>query len=91
MNEIQTNCNVNAGQEIGINQYMTKMKRLLKKESNLRGHVDFLQQYIRENISRLGLRLQLYPSFQNVSHELKTSWEKTLTQCSIELIKLLIY
>lgn len=91
MNEIQTNCYVNTGQEIGINQYMTKMKRLLKKKSNLLWHEDFLQQNVCENISPLGLRIKLYlSSFQNVGPEFKMSWKRTLAQCSTELMKLLI-
>lgn len=76
MNKIQTNCNVNAGHDIGINQYMTKMKRLLKKKSNLHWH--FLQQYICENISPLGLRIQLHPSFQNVGPKLKKILRKNI-------------
>lgn len=69
---------------------MAKMKRLLKKKSNLHWHVDFLQQYIRKNISPIGLRVQLFPSFQSHTQDFKKSWEKVLTQCSIELMKLLI-
>lgn len=45
MSEIQTNCNVDTEQEIGINQYMEKMKRLLKKKSNLYWHIEFLNKY----------------------------------------------
>lgn len=85
MSEIQTNCNVNNEQQIGINQYMAKMKRLLKKKSNLHWH-----KYVKENISPLGLRVQVYPSFQNATPEFKLAWEKILTMCSIELLILLI-
>lgn len=90
MSEIQTNCNTDTEQEVGINQYMAKLKRSLKKKSNLIWHIEFLQKYVRENINPLGLRIQLYPSFQVISPEFKIAWESILTQCSSELMKLLI-
>lgn len=90
MTEIQTNCNTDTEQEIGINQYMAKLKRVLKKKANLHWHIEFLHKYVRENINPLGLRIQLYPSFQVTSPEFKLKWENILTQCSLELMKLLI-
>lgn len=90
MSEIQTNCNVGTEQEIGINQYMAKMKHLLKKKSNLYWHIEFLNKYIRENISPLGVRIQIYPSFQAISPEFKVAWENTLTTCSTNLMKILV-
>lgn len=90
INEVQASCSMDMGQEIGLNHYITKMKKLLKKKSNLHWHVDFLHQYTRENLSPVGLRVQVFPSFQNVGIEFKTAWEKILTQCSTDLIKLLI-
>lgn len=45
MNEIHT-VNADTGPEININQYMSKIKRLLKMKSNLHWPVDFLQQYV---------------------------------------------
>lgn len=90
MTEIQTNCNTDTEQEIGINQYMAKLKRVLKKKANLYWHIEFLQKYVRETINPLGLRIQLYPSFQVTSAEFRLKWENILTQCSIELMKLLI-
>lgn len=90
LSEIQTNCNVDNEQEININQYMAKMKRLLKKKSNLHWHFEFLNKYARENISPLGLRVQVFPSFQNTTPEFKVAWEQILTSCSTEQMKLLI-
>ncbi|XP_040194657.1 uncharacterized protein LOC120927803 [Rana temporaria] len=90
MSEIQTNCNTDNEQEITINQYMAKMKRLLKKKSNLHWHIEFLGKYVKDNISPLGLRVQVFPSFQNVTAEFKLMWEQTLSSCSTQLMKLLI-
>lgn len=90
INDVQASCLTDTGQEIGLNHYITKMKKLMKQKSNLHWHVDFLQQYARESLSPVGLRVQVFPSFQNVSTEFKTAWEKILTQCSTDLIKLLI-
>lgn len=90
INDVQTSCLTDTGQEIGLNHYLIKMKKLLKKKSNLHWHVDFLQQYARDNLSPVGLRVQIFPSFQNTGTEFKIAWEKILTQCSTDLIKLLI-
>lgn len=90
MSEIQTNCNVDNEQEIMINQYMAKIKRLLKKKSNLYWHIEFLSKYVKDNISPLGLRVQVFPSFQNATVEFKTSWEQTLTACSTQLLAQLL-
>lgn len=88
MSEIQTNCNIDNEQEININQYMAKMKRLLKKKSNLHWHIEFLNKYVSENISPLGLRVQVHPSFQNATPEFKLAWEQILTLCSTQLMTL---
>lgn len=69
---------------------MAKLKRFLKKKSYLHWHIEFLQKYVRENINPLGLRIQMYSSFQITSPEFKLAWENILTQCSSELMKLLI-
>ncbi|XP_040181497.1 uncharacterized protein LOC120944132 isoform X2 [Rana temporaria] len=90
MSEIQTNCNLDNEQEININQYMAKMKRLLKKKSNLHWHIEFLNKYARENISPLGLRIQVFPSFQTTIPEFKVAWEQALSTCSTQLMKLLV-
>ena len=89
MSEIQTNCNLDNEQEININQYMAKIKRLLKKKSNLHWHIEFLNKYARENISPLGLRIQVFPSFQTTIPEFKVAWEQALSTCSTQLMKLL--
>lgn len=90
ISELHNNCNTSTRDDLALNQYLAKARRLLKKKSNLYWHIEFFQQYILDNICPTGLRIQLFPSFKNVTPELKRLWEQELTKCSIELIRLLV-
>lgn len=90
MKEIHTNCNTNTRDDLGLNQYMSKARRLLKKKSNLYCHIEFFQQYIHDKICPIGLSVQLFPSFRNTSSEFRRDWELELMKCSTELIKILV-
>lgn len=66
-----------------------KLGDFLKRSLNCTGTQSFFSN-IHDNICRIGLRIQLFPSFKNVTPELKHDWEQELTKCSTALIKLLV-
>lgn len=65
------------------------MLNLLKRKSHLHWHIEYFKQYVREETCPLGLKIQLFPTINDPFSTFKTCWEQTLTQCSVELMKIL--
>lgn len=66
------------------------LKNLLGKKLSVHWYYSYLEKYITEGIIPFGLRLKLFPHFQNPSAEFKLNWEKALTSCSLVLMQLLV-
>lgn len=49
-----------------------------------------MKKYVREKVCPYGLRVQLFPNFKIDSDDFRTKWETALTNCSINLLQLLI-
>lgn len=90
MNEFQTSYNLSNKENDDLKVYFGKLKQLLKKKSNLNWHMEFFNQYIWENISPMGLRIQMFPTVKNATQELKNFWEGILSKCSKEFMQLLL-
>lgn len=65
------------------------LTKILEKKSALHWHIESLGRYIREGINPIGLRIQIFPTLDNITKELKTNWETKLNECSKHLMLLL--
>ncbi|XP_040183709.1 uncharacterized protein LOC120916831 [Rana temporaria] len=90
MTEFQTSYNGTNKDVDDLRLFFGKLKYLLKKKSNLYWHMEFFKEYIKENISPMGLRIQMFPTIKNASQDLKNSWEGVLNKCSKECMQLLL-
>lgn len=66
------------------------LKNLLERKTNIHWHIIYLQKYISERIIPFGLRIKLFPHFNNPTLDFKNKWEETLTNCSLNVKSLLI-
>lgn len=91
MTQIQTACLTNSTRsDEEVKTFLDRMLNLLKHKSHLHCHTEYFKQYINEGVYPLGLRIQLFPTVKDPSPAFKSSWEKTLTHCSLELMRTLI-
>lgn len=87
----KTSYNGSNKEDYDLKLYFDKLKQLLKKKSNLHWHMEFFKQYIRGNISPMGLRIQMFPctcTIRNTSQDLRGSWEAVLNKCSQDCMQL---
>lgn len=68
----------------------SQLSRVVEKKAHLLWHIEGFEQYIREDLNPLGLRIQIFPTFENIEDSIKTKWEKNLQQCSLGMMKLLM-
>lgn len=53
-------------------------------------HTRSFEDYIKEDIIPLGLRVQIFPTLEGLDSEFKTKWEEVLKVCPQDLMKILI-
>ncbi|OCU02386.1 hypothetical protein XELAEV_18008149mg [Xenopus laevis] len=68
---------------------MAKSKNLLRRRLNVFWNVICLEEYMTCRIIPRGLRVQIFPSFEETPTEFKTQWEQVLHECSCKLMLLL--
>lgn len=90
MNSCTNRWNHEGKDKIEMNDFFFTAKNLLQQKSNTYWHIFYLEKYISESIVPFGLRIQLFPHFNEISSEFKKRWEATLTECSLKLMQLLI-
>lgn len=61
-----------------------------KKKNLLHWHIQSFGEYMRDDLNPLGLRVQIFPSIENVDSSFKLAWENNLKSCSNTMMKLLI-
>lgn len=53
-------------------------------------HIKSFQDYIKEDINPLGLRVQIFPNLESLDSDFKIAWEQILCTCSKDMMQLLI-
>lgn len=66
------------------------LTKWLEKKSLLHWHIKSFEEYIRDDLNPLGLRVQIFPTFDNLDPIFKLAWESILNKCSTKMMKLLI-
>lgn len=90
MSNLKTACLNDHKTEDDIQTFFAKMFKLLKRKSHLHWHIEYFKMYVSENICPLGLRGQIFPTIKDPSVDFKKTRERILTNCSLDLIRLLI-
>lgn len=62
----------------------------MEKKSALFWHIRSFQDYIKEKINPFGLRVQIFPTLEDMNPEFKTKWKAVLQACSSSLMELFI-
>lgn len=62
----------------------------MEKKLLLFWHIKSFQDYIKNNINPLGLRVQIFPTLEDLDTEFKLIWENILQTCSRSLMETLI-
>lgn len=73
-----------------ISSLFFKLSKMLEINSRLFWHIKSFQDYIGEAMTPLGLRVQIFPTLEDMDSDFKTQWEKVLCTCSLCLMELLI-
>ncbi|XP_040193145.1 uncharacterized protein LOC120926910 [Rana temporaria] len=68
----------------------SQLKILVEKKVAMFWQVENFEHYIREEINPLGLRVQIFPTFEDMDNMFKKRWENNLQQCTKIMMKLLI-
>lgn len=89
MSGIQTSFQTKEQQESDVSALFLTLKRTLEKKSALHWHIQSFERYIKENINPIGLRIQIFPTLDNITSQMKKAWENTLNECSKNLMRLL--
>ncbi|OCT55920.1 hypothetical protein XELAEV_18000426mg [Xenopus laevis] len=72
-----------------ISHLMVKSKNLLRRRLNIFWNIICLEEYMTRGIIPRGLRVQLFPSFEETPQSFKLQWEEVLSECSHKLMSLL--
>lgn len=75
--------------ETEITSLVHKLNRVLEKKSAILWHTKTFDRYIKENINPLGLRVQIFPNSDQISHGCKKEWIENLKLCSQEMMVVL--
>lgn len=76
--------------ETEISSLFFRLSKNLEKKSLLFWHVQSFQDYIKSNINPLGLRIQIFPTMEDLDTDFKLKWENILSTCSRNLMEALI-
>lgn len=76
--------------EAEISSLFFKLSKNLEKKSLFFWHIKSFQDYIQNNINPLGLRIQIFPTLEDLDTDFKSTWENILQTCSRSLMETLI-
>lgn len=65
------------------------LKKMLEKKSSYHWHIHSFQQFTKNNMNPFSLRIQIFPTLENMSTSFKNDWEKNLSTCSAGMMSLL--
>lgn len=88
--KLQKEYGQNKSRESELTFLFSGLTKWLEKKSLIYWHFKTFEEYIREDLNPLGLRIQIFPSFENLNSTFKTSWESNLKLCSTKMMSLLI-
>lgn len=88
--KLQQDYGQNESRESELSFLFSSLTKWLEKKSLTYWHVQSFKDYIKDDINPLGLRVQIFPSFDNISATFKTAWEHNLKICSMGMMKLLM-
>lgn len=89
-NNLQKDYEQKESKESELSFLFFNLTKWLEKKSSLYWHTRTFQEYIREDLNPLGLRVQIFPSFDNIDSTFKMAWENVLKSCSNQMMNLLI-
>lgn len=73
-----------------LSSLFSNLRKVLEKKSSYHWHIHSFKQYIRNEMNPLGLRIQIFPTLEDMSVNFKKEWEKNLSKCSTGMMSLLI-
>lgn len=76
--------------EAEISSLFFKLAKNLEKKSSFFWHVRSFQDYIKSNLNPLGLRIQIFPTLEDLDAAFKSTWENALQTCSRSLMQILM-
>lgn len=68
----------------------SQLKTLVENKVAMSWQVEIFEHYIQEEINPLGLRIQIFPTFDDMDNIFKKRWENNLQQCTQMMMRLLI-
>lgn len=66
------------------------LKKLLERKSSMFWHTQAFDRYIKSDINPFGLRIQIFPTLNDVDNSFKKMWEENLNECTKNMMLLLI-
>lgn len=88
--KLQREYGQNKSRESELTFLFSGLTKWLEMKSLIYWHIKSFEEYIREDLNPLGLRVQIFPSFENINSTFKTTWESNLKSCSTNKMSLLI-
>lgn len=76
--------------EAEISSLFFKLTKNSEKKSSFFWHIRSFQEYMKSNINPLGLRIQIFPTLEDLDATFRSTWENTLQTCSRNLMQILI-
>lgn len=76
--------------EAEISSLFFKLAKNLEKKSSFFWHIRSFQDYLKSNMNPLGLRVQIFPTLEDLDADFKSTWENALQTCSRNLMQILI-
>lgn len=73
-----------------MNSLFLQLKTLVENKVSLFWQIENFKHYIQEDINPLGLRVQIFPTLDNLDTTFKKRWENNLQQCTKTMMRLLI-
>lgn len=68
----------------------SNLRKLLEKKSSNYLHIQSFDNYIKKKNNPFGLRVQIFPTMENIGPAFKKEWEKNLSACSNGMMSLLV-
>lgn len=86
MSKIPKECGDDHGIELEIEVLIHKLRQALERKSNLFWQVNFLEQYIKEDLNPQGLRIQVFLIFWDIKKLFKKKCEASLQECTAKMM-----